>query len=116
MKKVIAVLLAVLMVFGSFSIAVFAADDEETTVAESNEPTTRNIMTDDGLVVPINFKQLKSSVIFKFIEKIVKWILGLFGDGAGNEIDSTAADAVSEIFSVIDERVSQVASTVEAAS
>lgn len=115
MKKILSVFLAIMMVFCSCAIAVCAADEETTVAAKSEEATTRNIKNDEGLVVPINFKQLKSSILFKIIEKIVMFIKGLFGSD-GEAADQTAADAVSEVFSVIDERLSQVASTVDAAS
>lgn len=95
MKKIIAVFLAAIMLFSITGVAVFAAAVEpESTVQE--EKTTRNIQNDDGLVVPINFKQLKMSVIFKIIEKIIKFILNLFaGDDAGNVDESIAGDISS---------------------
>lgn len=98
MKKFLAVFMALLMVFTSTALVVFAADpaDPTTTVAE-DEKTTRNIKNDDGLVVPINFKQLKFSVIFKLIEKVIKWILNLFGGDSADDIDQSIADDISSI-------------------
>ena len=104
MKKILAVFMAMLMALSVFTVAVMADDEivneeHSTTTIEieitenPNEPTTRNIVSDDGLVVPINFKQLKMSVIFKLIEKVLKFIFGLFGD----DIDSNLASEVSSI-------------------
>ena len=61
MKKLLAIFMAVLVVFTTCSIAVFAGEtDTETTTdpVVQEENTTRNIKNDDGLVVPINFNQL----------------------------------------------------------
>ena len=104
MKKILAVLMAMLMAFSVFTVAVMADDEvieeeHSSTVIEieitenPNEPTTRNIVSDNGLVVPINFTQLKQSVIFKIIEKVLKFIFGLFGE----DIDSNLASEVSSI-------------------
>jgi hypothetical protein len=116
MKKIIAVFLAVLMVFTTASIA-FAQDEaaaETTTVVEN---TTRNIKNSDGLVVPFNFTQLKFSVIFKFFEKIFKFIFSLFGgsdsttatDNAG-PVDQEGATAVSDAGQFLDELLSEAQS------
>ena len=73
MKKLLAIFMAVLVVFTTCSIAVFADETEELVtvpVVTEEEDTTRNIKNDDGLVVPLNFNQLKSSVIFKIFEKV----------------------------------------------
>lgn len=102
MKKIIAVFMAALMIFSCMGAAVFAAAVEPTTEiefsgSEEEEKTTRNIQNGEGLVVPINFKQLKMSVIFKIIEKIIKFVLNLFaGDDAGN-VDESIADVVSSV-------------------
>lgn len=116
MKKVISVFMAVLMVFCSCAIAVSAADgaDEGTTVTQSEEKTTRNIKADNGMVVPINFQQLKSSFVFKIFEKIIVFILSLFN--GGQAIDNGAATAIDEVASVIDERISQVDNEINAAN
>lgn len=108
MKKAIAVILSILTVFSACSIAVYAADPEETTVAvETDEPTTRNIKTDDGkLVVPVNFTQLKSSFLFKLIEKIILFILNLFGNA--DETDEAIATGIEGILDDVSERISQV--------
>ena len=102
MKKIIAVFMAVLMIFSCTGILVLAADDESTTViefggSEQEEKTTRNIQNGDGLVVPINFKQLKMSVIFKIFEKIIKFVLNLFAGDDADNVDESIADVVSSI-------------------
>ena len=105
MKKVLAVFLAILMALSVFSVAVMADDEgatgetpSNTTIEieiteNTNERTTRDIQNDEGLVIPSNFKQLKMSVIFKLIEKVLKFIFGLFG----GDIDSNLASEVSSI-------------------
>ena len=73
MKKVLAVVLAMIMAFSVFTVAVMAEDEGSSDVVNTtqieieitenpNEPTTRNIKNDEGLVIPINFTQLKQSV------------------------------------------------------
>lgn len=117
MKKIIAVFLAILTVFGTASIA-FAADEpagDEVTTVVKEENTTRNIMNDQGLVIPINFEQLKMSVVFKIIEKIFKFILNLFGgngNGNGNatDIDNEGATAIDDAGKWLDEVLSEVES------
>lgn len=111
MKKILSVLMAVLVVFTTCSIAVMAdeTDIETTAVAvEKEENTTRDIMNDDGLVVPINFNQLKSSVIFKIFEKIISFILSLFGADVAPEVDKEGATLVDEIGSALDERLTDL--------
>ena len=111
MKKILAVLMAALVVFTTCSIAVFAEEEDvETTVAATvkEESTTRNILNDEGLVVPINLNQLKSSVIFKIFEKIIKFILSLFGDDVAPEVDQEGATLVDEIGSALDERLTDI--------
>lgn len=113
MKKIISVFMAILMVFCSCAVAVSAADVQdvetsETTTVESDEVTTRSIKADNGMVVPINFDQLKSAFVFKLFEKIIIFILSIF-DG-GESIDESAATAIDEIGSVLDERLSQLSS------
>ncbi|MBQ6118399.1 MAG: hypothetical protein IJK98_04125 [Clostridia bacterium] len=113
MKKILAVFLAVLMAFSVFSVAVMADDEDpaepsstviEIEVTENpNEPTTRNIVSDNGLVVPINFKQLKMSVIFKIIEKVLKFIFGLFGGDIDDNLASEVSSIGGEIQSAIEE-------------
>lgn len=113
MKKILAVFLAVLMAFSVFSVAVMADDEDpaepsstviEIEVTENpNEPTTRNILSDNGLVVPINFKQLKMSVIFKIIEKVLKFIFGLFGGDIDDNLASEVSSIGGEIQSAIEE-------------
>ncbi|MBE6790461.1 MAG: hypothetical protein E7535_04640 [Ruminococcaceae bacterium] len=111
MKKILAVLMAALVVFTTCSIAVFAEEEDvETTVAATvkEESTTRNILNDEGLVVPINLNQLKSSVIFKIFEKIIKFILSLFGSDVAPEVDQEGATLVDEIGSALDERLTDI--------
>lgn len=119
MKKIIAVFLAVLMTLSCFAVCVSAADEnEETTIieisgSEEKEKTTRNIQNDDGLVIPINFKQLKFSVIFKIVEKIIKFILNLFaGDDAGN-VDNEIATAISNIGEEISQAIEEGSQFIE---
>lgn len=109
MKKLLAVLMAVLVVFTTCSVAVFAEDEIETTAPVAvEENTTRNIQNDEGLVVPLNFNQLKSSVIFKIFEKIISFILSLFGADVAPEVDQEAATMVDEIGSALDERLTDI--------
>lgn len=111
MKKMLAIIMAVLVVFTTCSIAVMAeetADVETTAVAVQEEGTTRDIMNDDGLVVPINFNQLKSSVIFKIIEKILTFIFSLFGADVAPDVDQEGATLVEEIGSALDERLTDI--------
>lgn len=110
MKKILAVLMAILVVFTTCSIAVFAGEtDVETTAAgATTEEGPRDILTDDGLVVPVNTNQLKSSIIFKVFEKIIKFILSLFGADVGGEIDKEGATIVGEIGSALDERLTDL--------
>ncbi len=118
MKKIIAVFLAILTVFGTASIA-FAADEpaaDVTTTAAQEENTTRNIKNDDGLVVPWNFSQLKMSVVFKLIEKIFKFILNLFGGDNKDDIDQEGATAVDDAGKWLDELLSEVDSNLNDAT
>ena len=112
MKKIIAVFLAILTVFGTASVA-FAADEpagDEVTTVVKEESTTRNIKNDDGIVVPWNFEQLKMSVVFKIIEKIFKFILNLFGGNNKDDIDQEGATAVDDAGKWLDEILSEVQS------
>ncbi len=108
MKKILAVLMAVLVVFTTCSIAVFAGETDVETTAAATEEGPRDILTDDGLVVPVNMNQLKSSIIFKIFEKIISFILSLFGEDTGNEIDKEGATLVDEIGSALDERLTDI--------
>ena len=115
MKKVLAVFMAMLMAFSVFTLA-FAADVDEADQADPgttqveivitenpNEPTTRDIQNDEGLVIPINFKQLKMSVIFKIVEKILKFIFGLFGGDIDENLASDVSSIGGEVQSAIEE-------------
>ena len=114
MKKVLAVFMAMLMALSVFTVAVMADDEvvneeHSTTTIEieitenPNEPTTRNIVSDNGLVVPINFTQLKQSIIFKIIEKVLKFIFGLFGGDIDDQLASEVSSIGGEVQSAIEE-------------
>lgn len=114
MKKVLAVFMAMLMALSVFSVAVMAEgevvnEEHSTTTIEieitenPNEPTTRDIQSEGGLVVPINFKQLKMSVIFKLIEKVLKFIFGLFGSDIDDNLASEISSIGGEVQSAIEE-------------
>ena len=114
MKKVLAVVLAMIMAFSVFTVAVMAEDEGSSDVVNTtqieieitenpNEPTTRNIKNDEGLVIPINFTQLKQSVVFKIIEKILKFIFGLFGADIDDILATEVSSIGGEIQSAIEE-------------
>lgn len=114
MKKILAVFMAMLMALSVFTVAVMADDEvvneeHSTTTIEieitenPNEPTTRNIISDNGLVVPINFTQLKQSIIFKIIEKVLKFIFGLFGAEIDDQLASEISSIGGEVQSAIEE-------------
>ena len=114
MKKILAVFMAMLMALSVFTVAVMADDEvvneeHSTTTIEieitknPNEPTTRNIVSDNGLVVPINFTQLKQSIIFKIIEKVLKFIFGLFGGDIDDQLASEVSSIGGEVQSAIEE-------------
>ncbi len=111
MKKVLAVFMAILVLFATCSVAVMAEETDavETTTVAVEEDTTRSIKNDDGLVVPVNFNQLKSSLIFKIFEKIISLFLGLFGVETSEKIDQEGATIVDEIGSALDERLTNLA-------
>lgn len=113
MKKVLAVFMAILMIFSCMSVAVYAAAGDETTTeidlsgTPTEEKTTRDIMNDDGLVIPINFKQLKMSVIFKLLEKVVKFILKIFVGDDWGDTDESIADVVSSVADDISQAIEE---------
>ena len=112
MKKVLAVFLAILMAFSAVGIIGFAedADEESTTVIRyPEEDTTRNIVNDDGLVFPINFEQLKMSFVFKIVEKIINFFLGIFG----GDLDMNLTDSVADAGKWLDEAISNIAGSLE---
>ena len=103
-----------IMAFSVFTVAVVADDEGTDEPASStqieieitenpNEPTTRNIKNDEGLVIPINFTQLKQSVVFKIIEKILKFIFGLFGADIDDILATEVQSIGGEIQSAIEE-------------
>jgi len=108
MKKVLAVFMAVLMMFSALSVAVYAEDDaEETTTSiryPEEEPST-GILDENGLVVPQNTTQLKFAFVFKIIEKIINFFLGLFG---GSDTDQYISDGVADAGTWLDEALSNI--------
>ena len=120
MKKVLAVFLAILMLFSCMSVIVFAeGTDPEDTVTETEVPeetgttmihypdgqgTTTNILNDDGLVFPSNWNQLKMSFVFKIVERIINFFLGLFG----GDVDANLTDSVSDFGVWLDEAISNI--------
>lgn len=114
MKKVLAVFMAILMAFSAMSLVVFAEDanpadepsSEETTEIRYPDPEEpRDILNEDGLVFPINFNQLKMSFVFKIIEKIINFFLGIFG----GDLDANLTDSVSDAGKWLDEAISNIA-------
>ena len=113
MKKVLAVFMAILMAFSAMSLVVFAedaapADEPETTTEVIRYPEDtgiRDILNGDGLVFPINFNQLEMSFVFKIVEKIINFFLGLFG----GDIDANLTDSVSDAGVWLDEAISNIA-------
>ncbi len=110
MKKVLAVIMAVLVVFTTCSIAVFAGEtDVETTApAVQEEATTDGFLTSGGLVFPETMNQFKTSIIFKLFEKIISFILSLFGEDTSTKIDQEGATIVDELASALDERLTDL--------
>ena len=112
MKKVLAVFMAILMLFSVMSVAVFAEDAESETEATETtmirypdgEGTTRNILNDDGLVFPTNWNQLKMSFVFKIVEKIINFFLGIFG----GDLDMNLTDSISDAGVWLDEAISNI--------
>ena len=90
MKKILAVLMAMLVLFSTCAVSAFATEmlPEETTTEASD---------DNGLVFPENMTQLKLSVVFKVFEKFFSFIINLFGDYA-DDLDNDLADLVASIF------------------
>ena len=110
MKKIIAVLMAVLIAFSALSVVVMADETAgEEVVVEEN----KNIMNEDGLVFPENFTQLEFSVIFKLIEKLFTYIFetieSVFGDLFPDlDIDDELATGVGNLGGDIADRIEQV--------
>ncbi len=105
MKKIIAILLAVLVAFSTFSVAVMAEEAEvETTAAAVEEGTD-----EDNLVKPENMNQLKLSVIFKAFEKVISFFIDLIEQIIpGLDLDGTLADGVGGLGDDISDRIDQV--------
>lgn len=108
MKKILAVFLAVLTVFSLTAIVVHAEDAEEPVASEpvvtKEENTTRNILTDDGKVVPVNETQLKFAFVFKLVEKVVSFVMGIFG----KDVDNALASGIDGFAKWIDEAISNL--------
>ena len=110
MKKLLAVLMAVLVAFSALSVVVMA---DETAGAETVVENNKNIMNDDGLVFPENFTQLEYSIIFKLFEKALTYIFDLiesiFGDILPElDVDDTLAGGVEDLDGIISDRIEQV--------
>ena len=110
MKKVIAVFLAVLMAFSAVSVLALAEapaeDDTSTTVIRyPEEDTTRDIVNDEGLVFPTNPTQLEMSFVFKIIERIINFFLGIFG----SDLDQNLTESVADAGKWLDEAISNIA-------
>jgi hypothetical protein len=110
MKKVLAVFLAVLMAFSALSVLALAEapaeDDTSTTVIRyPEEDTTRDIVNDEGLVFPTNPNQLEMSFVFKIIERIINFFLGIFG----SDLDQNLTESVSDMGKWLDEAISNIA-------
>ncbi len=113
MKKILSVFLALLTVFSVMGIAVHAQDTdpaEPVPAASEEEKTTRNILTEDGKVVPVNETQLKFAFVYKIVEKIFGFVLGIFG----KELDDTLAQGVEGIAKWIDEAISNLSDGLQA--
>ncbi len=110
MKKILAVFMAVLMTFSfaTFALANDADPAEESTTEEMiTYPESNgipNIMNDEGLVFPENFNQLKMSFVFKIVERIINFFLGLFG----GDVDANLTDSVSDMGKWLDEIISNI--------
>lgn len=112
MKKILAVFMAILMVFTALSVTVYADDtSEETTTSiryPDEEPST-GIVDDDGLVVPENPTQLGFAFFFKIIEKAINFILGIFGVN----LDKSISGGVSDAGKWLDEAISNIFGSLE---
>ena len=110
MKKVLAIFLSILMLFSAVGVTAFAEEPEEptdefVTIDPQEEETTRNIVSNDGSMdVPINFNQLKDSFVFKIIEKIINFILGVFG----TSLDEMVSGGVKDAGDFLDEAISNI--------
>ncbi len=111
MKKVLAVILAVIMAFSALSVIAFAEDTtpaEESTTEETprypDDTGIPNIVNDEGLVFPTNFNQLEMSFVFKIIERIINFFMGLFG----GSFDQNATASVSDFGVWLDEVISNI--------
>ena len=108
MKKILAVFLAILTVFSLSSIVVHAEDSSEPVASEpaaaEDEKTTRNILAEDGKVVPVNETQLKFAFVFKLVEKVIAFVLGIFG----KEVDDAISGGIKGFADWIDEAISNI--------
>lgn len=105
MKKILAVLMAVLMAFSALSVVAMA---EETTAAETIVENNNSIKNDDGLVFPENFTQLVMSVFVKLFETVVNFfssiIENIFPDV---DLDQELANGAGSIGDKLDGFLSQ---------
>ncbi|MBQ7689068.1 MAG: hypothetical protein IJT27_07630, partial [Clostridia bacterium] len=62
------------------------------------------IQNEDGLVVPTSTTQLKFAFLFKTIEKVMKFILGIFGA----DLDATLSGGVASFVAKIEEIISNL--------
>ncbi len=113
MKKILAVLLAVLVAFSALSVAVMAEETVDTTEAVVEENANDSIKNEDGLVVPGNMNQLKFSVIFKAFEKVINFFISIFESLFGNiipdlDLDNELATGVGNLGNDILDRIEQV--------
>lgn len=111
MKKIIAVLMAVLMAFSALSVVAMA--EEATGSTETVVDENKNIVNDDGLVFPENFTQLEFSIIFKLFEKVFSYIFdtieSLFGDLLPDlDLDGELATEIGGLGDDISNRIEQV--------
>ena len=84
MKKILAVLLAVLMAFSALAVSAMAT--------EAAEATTAVAETEEKLDQPTNFTQLFLAVIFNAFEKVFETLFSLIENIIpGIDLDSTLA-------------------------
>ena len=74
-------------------------------VGNPEEDTTRDIVNDEGLVFPTNPNQLEMSFVFKIIERIINFFLGIFG----SDLDKNLTESVADAGKWLDEAISNIA-------
>ena len=106
MKKILSVLLAVLVVFSTFSVAVFAEDTTEAPAVE--ETTKESIKNDEGLVYPQSKNQLEFAVIFKVFEKIINYFIDLINEIFPDlNLDNVLAGGVGDLAGKVESSIPQ---------